>query len=327
MKRSKWLCLCSLSLAIFVMVSPELIFAQEKYPTRPIKCIIPFGAGGPLDVICRKLNELVKKSLGQELILENKAGGGGLVPATFLARSKPDGYTLGVLASSVYTTTPIFTKMDFDPFADFTPIVQLTCSHSMISVGVNSTIKTFKDFIEEGRKREISIATAGAMSLPHVAMQLLEREAKIKIRLVPFEGAGQAVMAVMGGQIDGFTGGGMFEYVRGGKLRIIAYLGEGAGDVLKGIPPVKDFGYNIVADTFQPIAGPKGLPDPVQKRLEEEFTRALRDPSFKETTESLGNTLVIRNSKEFTQYAKTMNERWIKAAQELGLGMYGKEKK
>ena len=305
---------------------PEPCFADEKYPSKAIKFIVPYAAGGQTDVVCRKIVYLVKEALGQDMIVENKVGASGLVTASFLAKSKPDGYTLGAIPTTPFLVSPNFSKIDFDPVTAFTTLGQIFTGNQMLAVSKDSPIKTFREFIEEGHKRQVTVASTG-LGPTEVALRRLAIEAKINLRVVPFEGSAPAVMAVMGGQMDAFAGGGSYEYIRAGKIKVIArFTAENKGSV-KGSPSLKDLGYNIEAIEFLGIFGPKGLPEPIEKRLEEEFSRALHEPSIGELIENVGSTFVYRNGKEFSEYIKKAYDQSKKEFQELGLGIYAKDKK
>lgn len=283
--------------------------------------------GGGTDVSSRKLADLVGKALGQEIIAENKAGAGGLTAARFLAKSKPDGYTIGGVVSPTFLIAPNFQKIDFDPVTAFVPITQVFGSSQWLQVKATSSIKTFKDFLKEGRERQITIGTSGVFTFEYLAMRRLADEAKINVKLVPYNGLAAAVMAVMGGHIDACAGGGNLEYVRAGKTRIIARLNPEATGPISEIPSLQDLGYDIQTAGFLGIFGPRGLPGHIQKRLEEEFTRAVHDPSITKFLESSGQILVSRSGNVFGNFLRESSERYRNLIKEYGLGIYAKEKK
>jgi tripartite-type tricarboxylate transporter receptor subunit TctC len=331
-KSKKMMWLFCLLLMYFLIQTPKISYAEGKYPTRAIKFIVPFSAGSGTDIISRKLSDVVGKSLGQEIIVENKVGGGGLVGTTFLAKSKPDGYTIGDSASGSFLTGPFFTKMDFDPLIDLIPIVQVFSTCAYICVRMDSPIKTFKDFIEEGRKRQILVGCTG-MVISDIALQHLANLAKFNIKLVPFGGASKCVAPLLGGQVDAVvTAGGFSEYVRAGKVRMIVLLTEVSKREFKGlnlpdIPYVKEYGYDVDAPGFVGIFGPKGLPMHIHRKLEEEFTQALHNPSIIELMYDVGSVPTFRNSNDLSKFLKEAHERAREMIRELGLGIYSKEKK
>ena len=150
--------------------------AVEKWPARPIKFIVPMSPGGSGDIISRKLVEIVGKSLGQKIVVTNMAGAGSVVGDEYLAKSKPDGYTIGVIMSSVFVTAPSFTKLNFDPPNAFSPIIQHTTLNSWMMVLADSPFKTLKDYIEEGRKRQVTMAGVGMNSANVAVLRLAKKE-------------------------------------------------------------------------------------------------------------------------------------------------------
>ncbi len=302
--------------------------AEERYPTRTIRFIVPMAAGGSTDINARRLAELSGKALGQEVIIDNRPGAGGAVGATYVARSKPDGYTIGGLASSTFCVSPFFTKMDFDPLTDLTPIFQMYNVNHWLYVSTDSPIKNFKDFLETARKRQVLVGCVG-MLLGDMALQRIAEIEKVNIKLVPFGGGSQIVAPLLGGKVDaGVSSGTPVAYVRSGKMRIIARLTEGPPmKEMKDVPQPKDLGYDVNAAGFVGVFGPKGLPKAIQTKLEEVMGQFVHDPSIVESIESYGDVANFRNSRDFAAFLKVEYDRAGKMIKELGLGLFAKEKK
>jgi tripartite-type tricarboxylate transporter receptor subunit TctC len=316
----------SLCMILFFAPLAEQSLGQEKYPARTIKFLVPYAAGGQTDVVCRKIVHLAKESIGQDIIVENKVGASGLVTASFIAKSKPDGYTLGAIPTTPFVISPFVGKIDFDPLTAFNPIAQIFTGNQMLAVGKDSQIKTFKDFIEEGHKRQVTVASTG-FGLSEMALRRMASAAKINMRVVPFEGSAPAVMATIGGQVDAFCGGGSYEHIKAGSIRVIARLSPENRGSVKGAPSLKELGYDAEAPEFLGIFAPKGLPEPVQKKLEEEFSKALHNPEIAELIENVGSSITYRNSKDFQEHVRKAYEQARKEFQEQGLGIYAKDKK
>ena len=317
---------CLLSM-IFLSYPPAANSADLKYPTKSIKLIVPFAAGGPTDVVCRKLADLVSKDLGQEVIVENKTGMGGAVGSRFVAFSKPDGYTIGSLGSASVVVTPhMGTKMDFDPVTDFSFIVQYAVGDHPLAVPVDSPIKTFKDFMEEGRKRQVTYSGMELIAAS-IAVNRMASIAKINLKLVPFGGGAPAVTACLGGHTDAVVSSGLYEYVRSGKLRLLAQTGGERNKEFPDVPTLKELGYDVESRVFYGIIAPKGLPEPIRARLEKAFTSAVQDPSLLPIVHNASYTLMYRNGKDFGRYVKESFDISQKEFKEMGLGKYAKEKK
>jgi len=327
MKRSMVLLGCICLVIAYLFVQAQMASAIDiKYPTRPIKFIVPSPAGGPTDITSRKLTDLAGKYLGQEVFVENKPGGGNVVGVRFIAKSKPDGYTIGSITGSPVVIAPFFQEVDYDPTTDFTPIIQYAMADHPLGVPLDSPIKTFKDFMEEARKREIKIAGNGNTAADFAMLRLAAAE-KVKLTIVPYGGLAPSLPAVLGGHADAIVSSGYYEYVRSGKLRLLCQTTGMRNKEFPEIPTLKELGYDIEIAVFYGIVGPKGLPEAIQKKLEEAFTLAVRDPSFAQLVHNAAFTLSHKNAEDFGKYMKEAYRRSEKELRELGLGRFAKEKK
>jgi len=315
-----------LLLTYFFIQTPMASSTDVKYPTKPIKFIVPSAAGGTTDISSRKLADLAGKYLGQEIIVENKPGAGNVVGVRFIAKSKPDGYTIGSITGSPVTIAPFFQELDYDPANDLTPIIQYAFSDHPLAVRADLPIKTFKDFIEEARKREITIAGTGNTAAD-IAMLRLAAAAKIKLKVVPFGGVAKTIPAVLGGHTDGVINAGIYEHVRRGDLRLIAQTTRMRNKEFPEVPTLIELGYDIETAVFWGIIGPKDLPKQIQKKLEEAFTKAAHDPSIPQVMYNCDFTFFYRNADDFGKYIKEAYEASEKVFRELGLGRFAKEKK
>ena len=314
-------------LAYFIILPSRVTLADENYPTKSIKFVVGMGPSGISDAICRRLAEVVGKSMGQDVVVENKEGGGGLVAASFLSKAKPDGYTIGAFPSSIFNITPFYTKMDFDPLTSFFPIVQTFSGNQLLVASAGSPLKTVEDLVREGRKRRVTFAVTG-LNTSDIAVRRLALETKSDLKTIPFGGGGStAVLAAIGRQTDGFAGGAVYEFVRAGKVQLIARLTDEARGVYKDVPSLKDLGYDINAAAFLGVFAPSGVPENVQRKLDEEFNRAIFDPFIKTIVEKFGDSFLPKNSKEFSKYLKVIYEQSKKEFMQLELGIYSKDKK
>jgi tripartite-type tricarboxylate transporter receptor subunit TctC len=301
--------------------------ADINFPTKPIKLIVPFSAGGSTDVACRGLADSAGKELGQEIIVENKTGAGGAVGLRFVAFSKPDGYTIGSHGSATVVITPnLEGKMDFHPVSDFTPIVQYATADHPLAVPIGSPLKTFKDFMEEGRKRVITYAGMGTTAAD-IAMARLAIAAKINLKQVPFSGGAEAFPAVLGGHTDSVVSSGMYEYVRSGKLRLLAQTTSERNPEFPDIPTLKELGYNIETRVFYGITAPKGLPAEIRDKLEKALTKVIKSPSFAQVVHNASFRIVYRSSKDYANFIKESYEISANEFKEMGIGKYSTVKK
>jgi tripartite-type tricarboxylate transporter receptor subunit TctC len=316
--------ICMVWICIFIL-APIATSADETYPNRPIKLVVCFSAGGPTDLACRKLAEIVSKDLGQEVYVEQKLGGGGLVGNRFIAFSKPDGYTIGSMGSASVLVHPhLKAPMDFDPVNDFTPIAQFAVADHPLVVPINSPIKTIQQFIEEGRKRQLTYAGTGN-SAADIQLESFAAQAKIKLKIVPFGGMAPSLTALLGGHTDAACVSGLYKSVRDGQTRLLAQTTATRNKEFPDIPTLKELGYDVETRIFYGIVGPKGIPEQIRAKLEKAFSKAIHDPSFPKVLYNAGYSLVYRNSKDFGNYIKESFIASQKQFKELGLGKYAKE--
>jgi tripartite-type tricarboxylate transporter receptor subunit TctC len=320
-----WLVCLLLSAPLFF---PLLAYSAEpNYPTKPIRLIVPFAAGGPTDVVCRKLADLVSKDLGQELIVENKTGMGGAVGSRFVAFSKPDGYTIGSLGSASVVVHPhMGVKMDFDPVTDFSFIAQYAVGDHPMAVPTQSPMKAFKDLIAEARKRQVTYAGMELIAAT-IAVNRMASIAKINLKLVPFGGGAPAVTACLGGHTDAVVSSGLYEFVRSGKLRLLAQTGGDRNKEFPDVPTLKELGYDAESRVFYGIIAPKGLAEPIRARLEKAFTLAIQDSSLVPVLHNASYTLKYRTGEGYARYIKEVFDLSQKEFKEMGIGKYAKEKK
>jgi len=327
MKRSRVLLGCICLVLTYFFIQPQMASSSEVgYPTKPIRFIAPTVAGGPTDVTSRKLADLAGKYLGQELFVENKPGGGNVVGVRFIAKSKPDGYTIGSITGSVVTISPFFQELDYNPSTDLTSIIQYSFAEHPLAVRADLPIKTFKDLIEEARKREITVAGTGNTAADLAVLRLAAAE-KVKLKIVPFGGLAACLPAVLGGHTDAIVSSAYYDHVRAGKLRLIFQTTRMRNKEFPEVPTLIELGYDIETAVFWGIIGPKDLPKQIQKKLEEAFTKAAHDPSFAELINSIGHTFFYRNAEDFGKYMKEQYEASEKVFRNLGLGKFAKEKK
>jgi len=315
-----------LVLTYFSIQPPVVSSADVKYPTKTIKFIVPTPAGGPQDIICRKLANFAGPYLGQEVIVENKTGAGSVVGVRFVLKSTPDGYTIGAVSASPVILSPHIREVDYDTTTDITPIIQYAYADHPLAVPTDSPIKTFKEFIEEARKREVTFA-GQELTGATVAVTRLAAVEKLKIKIVPFGGTAPSVTAVLGGHTDAICCSGIYEYVRSGKLRLLCLTTGMKSKEFPEIPTLKELGYDVDVPAFYGIIAPIGIPVQIKKKLEEAFTQAVRDPSFVPTVHKASWEFVYRNGEDFGNHIKETYKRSEKEYRESGLGKYSKEKK
>jgi tripartite-type tricarboxylate transporter receptor subunit TctC len=306
-----------------LLAACALLAHAQQYPTKPVRIVVPFAPGGGSDFIGRFIAQKLTAGLGQQVIVENKPGAGGMLGITEGQKAAPDGYTLTLIASS-YTVNPSIYKFSFDPVADITPIIQLSQGPLLIVVNPKMPVKTTQDLLAAARKKpgEINFASSGQGSVIHMATELFQSMAKIKMNHIPYKGTGPALTDTIGGQVDVFfsSTATAVPQVQAGKLRAIAVTTLKRIPALPDVPTVNESGvkgYDVVL--WHGLIGPKGLPRPIVDRINAEATKALQ---VKETAAQLQNDGVAPAGGTPEQFGAQIKKEiglWRKVATDAGV--------
>lgn len=280
--------------------------SAQSYPSKAITLIVPWPAGGSTDRHMRLLAELAGKQLGQNIIIENKPGGGGtLGPGTMAMTAKPDGYTIAQFPLGMLRI-PHMQKMQWDPLKDFTYIVGVSGYTFGFTVRADSPYKTFKDYIEAARKEpgKIDYGSTGAGSSPHLLMEELALNAKVQLNHVPFKGNADLQQALLGGHVMAQSDAtGWDKFVDGGQMRLLVTFGEKRTKRWPNVPTAKELGYGVVSQSPYGLVGPKGMDPAVVKTLHDAFKKAMDDPKHLEVLEQLNQDLWYRSGEDYAKWA------------------------
>jgi tripartite-type tricarboxylate transporter receptor subunit TctC len=295
----------------------------QPYPTKPVRIVVPFAPGGGSDFIARFMAQRLTTGLGQQVIVENKPGAGGMLGIEQGVKAPADGYTLTLIASS-YTVNPSIYKFSFDPVADITPIIQLSQGPLLIVVNPKVPVKTTQELIAAAKKKpgEINFASSGQGSVIHMATELFQSMAGIKMNHIPYKGTGPALTDTIGGQVDVFfsSTATAVPQVQSGKLRAIAVTTLKRIPALPNVPTVNESGvkgYDVVL--WHGLIGPKGLPRAIVERINAEAGKALK---VKETAEQLQADGVAPAGGTPGQFAAQIKKEigiWRKVAADAGV--------
>jgi tripartite-type tricarboxylate transporter receptor subunit TctC len=277
----------ALSAALAALVS--MAHAQE-YPSRPVTLIIPWVAGGPTDIVVRAMAESAQKHLGQPIVVENKAGGGGSIgPAQMAATAKPDGYTISQMPDAVYRTQ-ITQKTTYDSQSDFTYIVALTGYAYGVTVPMDSPFKSWQDVVAYAKENpgKLNFGSPGAASTPHIGMERIQKHLGLKLVHVPFKGAAEVNIAVAGGHVMvGATGTSAKTLADAGKLRFLNIWTPQRLKMLPDVPTLREVGVPFEVEGPIGLAGPKGMDPKVVAKLHDAFKKTLDDPKVQEVMAKL----------------------------------------
>lgn len=291
--------------AILPMLSTTTVRAQN-FPTRTIRYICPWTAGGTTDIVMRVLAESATKALGQTVIVDNKPGAGGTLGAVELVNTKPDGYTLAQLPISVLRI-PHMQKVQFDALKDFTWIACLTGYTFGLVVRADSPIKTVKDLVAYAKlnPEKFTYGTPGTGTSPHLVMEEFAYKAGIKLQHIPFKGVAEGMQSLLGGHIMGHSDStGWAPHVDEGRLRLLATYGSKRTKRWPNVPTLEELGYETVSDSPFGVCGPKGMDPAVVKTLQNAFKATLDDPNVIAALQKFDQPVIYLDTAAYTKYAR-----------------------
>lgn len=296
---------------------------SQQYPMRPVRFIVGFVPGGVADLLARALAQKLTDAWGQQVIVDNRAGGGGVISMQLVGKAAPDGYTLLMGSSTQFSiNAALRPNLPYDPVRDYTPVSNVAITPVMLTVQAASTARTLPDLIHWAKRDALSYGSTGYGGAPHIAGELLKRAAGIALTHVPFKGGGDSIIAIMGGHVQASFGAVSTAqpHLRGGRLRA---LGVTTQKRMAAIPDVPTFaeqglpGFEVVQ--WYGVFTPAGLPPPVLQKINETLTRALGVPEFREQFGAQGVELLHSTPVAFAGYVKNELARWSKILKEMGI--------
>jgi tripartite-type tricarboxylate transporter receptor subunit TctC len=288
---------------ILLAMSSGVSHAQE-YPTKPITLVVPFPAGGATDQLMRALGDAASRHLGQPVIVDNRAGGGGAIgPGTMAITAKPDGYTIAQIPIPVYRL-PMMQKASWSA-DDFSYIIHLTGYTFMLVAGAQTNFKTWQDAVNYAKANpgKLTYGTSGTGGTPHLGTEMIAEKAGIKLTHVPFKGQAETDVALLGGHVMMIVGGTSNKaHVDAGKAYFLNIWTEKRAKLAPDTPTLKELGYPYVIDSSFGIAGPKGMDPKVVAKLHDAFKKAMEEPAVIEVMERHQMVPNYKNTADYTKY-------------------------
>ena len=297
----------------------------QSYPTRPIKYICPWPAGGSTDAVMRAIAESAGRALGQQIIVENKPGAGGLLGAVELVNARPDGYTLAQIPHGAFRI-PHMQKVSFNTLTDFTWIACLTGYTFGMVVPADSPIRNIADLVAWARAKpgEFTYGSTGTGTSPHLAVEEFAQRAGVKLNHIPFKGNAENMQAVLGGHVMAASDAtGWAPHVESGRLRLIATYGSQRTKRWPNVPTLDELGYKTVSDSPFGVCGPKGMDPALVQTIHDAFKKTLDDPAVLSSFNRYDQTVIYMNTAQYTRFARDTFEAERATIERLGLAKKG----
>ena len=299
--------------------------AQTAYPSKTITMIVPFPPGGVADTVARPVAEALGRELGQTVIVENRAGAGGALGIGQAARAPADGYTLLLSLSSISILPEADRLLERKPvykLADFKPIARFTADPTVLVVRADAPWKTLAEFVADLKRSpgKFNYGSSGNYGTMHVPMEMLKASAGIRMTHIPYTGAGPAIIALLGGQVDAVATGPstVVQQIQGGKLRALAHWGDRALDALPGVTSLTQAGYPVRFAQWSGLFVPASTPEAVAQRLRQAAARVAADPAVRQVVTKAGSPIEYLDAPEFQTYWDADAALMVRAVRGIG---------
>jgi tripartite-type tricarboxylate transporter receptor subunit TctC len=315
----------SIALAIVSLAAWRSPAAAQDYPNRPIRMIVAFAAGGTTDFVARLTADKAKATLGQNIVIENKPGANGAIGADYVAKSEPDGYTLFFSTAGAITINPSMrTDLPYDPVKDFAPVAPIARNTVLFAAGPALKVDTANDMLGLARTKPgaITVAITGVGAISHLAIELLQHAAGIKLQYVPYRGAGQAISDFIGGQVNAMSAEVpvLMPQLKTGKAKVLAVAAQNRSDVLPDVPTFVELGFaDVVADNWSGVLAPSRTSPAVIARLNAAFNTAVHNPETRTKLADNGVSATGGAPEDLIALIAAETARWRKVVKEIGV--------
>ena len=299
--------------------------AAQDYPNRPIRMVVAFAAGGTTDFVARLIADKTKGPLGQNIVVENKPGANGAIGADYVSKSEPDGYMLFFSTAGAITINPSMrADLPYDPVKDFAAVAPIARNTVLFAAGPALKVDTAKDMIALARAKPgtITVAITGVGAISHLAIELLQHAAAIKLQYVPYRGAGQAISDFIGGQVNAMSAEVpvLMPQLKTGKAKVLAVAAQNRSDVLPDVPTFAELGFSdVVADNWSGVLAPARTPPAVIAKLNAALNAAVRDPETRTKLADNGVSATGGSPEDLVALIAAETTRWRKVVKEIGV--------
>jgi len=312
------LTLCAIALSTVVTAQ-----SAADYPNRPISLVVPVPPGGAADFVARTVAEALSKELGQPITVENKAGASGSLASSFVAKSKPDGYTLLQNSITTHGIGPYFMKnLNYDPQKDLVPVGGLAEFSLMLVVNSELKVNSVADLIALAKQRPVSFASSGKGGAPHLSGELFGTTTKSQTLHVPYKGSGPAAVDVAAGRVDIMfdAAPSLLPHIKSGKVKPIAAVGNQRNSLLPDVPTFTELGYpQMVASLWYGVMAPAGTPAPIINKLNAALNKVLAAPDMKARLAERGAAVMLGSPQDYAKFVDTDYTRWGQVIKQAGV--------
>jgi tripartite-type tricarboxylate transporter receptor subunit TctC len=298
-----------------------LVHAQE-FPARPVRIVVPWPPSGNVDITARTVAPALGEALGQQVIVDNRAGAAGTIGSAAVAKSPPDGYTLLLGSSGTITAGPaVFKSPPYDPLRDFVAVGGIQSVPIVLTAAPKTPVSTYAEFVSlaNSRKGQLSIASAGSGSSNHLAIELLMRMADLKLLHVPYKGSGPAITDLLGSQVESMMDQltASIGHIREGRIKALAISSRSRSPLLPNVPTLDELGVKgYEASTFTGLFAPSSTPRPLVEKLGAALKKALANETVRERYRGMGVEIIDMTQSEFDGYVRADFEKWRRVARE-----------
>ena len=314
--------IASIIVGLAASLSPA---AAQDYPNRPIRMVVAFAAGGTTDFVARLIADKAKGALGQNIVVENKPGANGAIGADYVSKSEPDGYTLFFSTAGAITINPSMrTDLPYDPLKDFAAVAPIARNTVLFAAGPALKVDTAQDMLALARAKPgtITVAITGVGAISHLAIELLQHAAAIKLQYVPYRGAGQAISDFIGGQVNAMSAEVpvLMPQLKSGKAKVLAVAAQNRSDVLPAVPTFAELGFSeVVADNWSGVLAPARTPAAVIAKLNAAFNVAVHNPETRSKLADNGVSATGGSPEDLVALIAAETTRWRAVIREIGI--------
>src|SRR5689334_16772255 len=299
----------------------------EEFPNRPVHVVVPYPPSGNVDITARTLEPALRDALGQAIIIDNRAGAGGIVGTAYAVKAPADGYTLLLGSSATITAGPaVFKKLAYNPLKDLVPVGSIQSVPIVLTVAPKTRAATFAEYVRLARENpgRVSIASAGTGSSNHLAIELLMYQANLKLLHVPYKGSGPAITDLLGSQVDSMMDQltASIGHIKEGRLRALGISSLKRSPLLPDVPTLDEAGVKgYEAGTFTGLFAPAGTPPAVVERLAAALEKARADEGVRQRYHALGVDMMDMSRADFAAFVRADYEKWLKVAREANISL------